>query len=78
MISDDDICVDAIWTNIILRGFSMDALATRIHLNRIFLALAITFLIADTYPHPNLSPGLIETMVNQVQQLPQRHGFTHP
>ena len=56
----------------------MDALATRIHLNRIFLALAITFLIADTYPHPNLSPGLIETMVNQVQQLPQRHGFTHP
>lgn len=51
----------------------MDALIAKIHPSRLLLALAITFLIADTYPHPNLSPGLIETVVIQLQQMAPQH-----
>lgn len=28
---------------------------------RLLLAFGITFVIADTYPHPRLSPGLIQS-----------------
>ena len=38
-----------------------------IKINRLFLAVIITFLVADTYPHPQLSPGLVETMGSRVQ-----------
>jgi hypothetical protein len=43
-----------------------------VKMNRLFLAIAITFLVADTYPHPQLSPGLIETLGNRVSS--QLHG----
>ncbi|NJN03399.1 MAG: hypothetical protein HC816_13515 [Leptolyngbyaceae cyanobacterium RM1_1_2] len=32
-----------------------------IRLNRLFLAIFITFVVADTYPHPHLSNGVIES-----------------
>lgn len=46
----------------------MHTLIQSIHLNRLLLALFLTFLIADTYPHPHLSPGLLETALEQLQQ----------
>lgn len=42
---------------------------TSIHLNRIILALLLTFLVADTYPHPELGPGLVASTLHQVQQI---------
>jgi hypothetical protein len=36
--------------------------ALSIKVNRLILAILVTFLIADTYPHPHLAPGLIETL----------------
>jgi hypothetical protein len=41
--------------------------ALNIQINRLVLAITITFLVADTYPHPQLSPGLIETLGTQIQ-----------
>jgi hypothetical protein len=38
------------------------ATALNIKINRLILAVAATFLVADTYPHPQLSPGLVETL----------------
>lgn len=38
-----------------------------IKINRLVLAIAITFLVADTYPHPQLSPGVIETLGTRFQ-----------
>ena len=37
-----------------------------IKFNRLVLAMAVTFLLADIYPHPNLSPGLVEGLSNRV------------
>lgn len=34
-------------------------------INRLILAIIITFIVADTYPHPNLAPGLVETLSRQ-------------
>jgi hypothetical protein len=38
-----------------------------IKIERLLLALGITLLIADTVPHPNLSAGLVEHSLRQVQ-----------
>ena len=38
-----------------------------IKLNRLFIAIAITFLVADTYPHPQLSPGVVETLSSRAK-----------
>ncbi|MBD2108837.1 hypothetical protein [Nodosilinea sp. FACHB-13] len=35
--------------------------------NRIAFALLATLILADTAPHPQLSPGLLQTFVVQVQ-----------
>ncbi|MBD2110921.1 MULTISPECIES: hypothetical protein [Cyanophyceae] len=35
--------------------------------NRIAFALLATLIIADTAPHPQLSPGLLQTFAVQVQ-----------
>ena len=42
-----------------------------IRMGRLMLALMITFLIADTYPHPKLHPGVIETVILQIKELAQ-------
>jgi hypothetical protein len=33
---------------------------SKLKVNRLVLVIVVTFLIADTCPHPNLSPGLVE------------------
>jgi hypothetical protein len=38
-----------------------------IKINRLVIAIAITFLVADTYPHPQLSPGVVETLSSRVK-----------
>lgn len=30
-----------------------------IHWHRLALAVALTFVVADTYPHPRLAPGIV-------------------
>ena len=42
-----------------------------IQLHRLVLAIAVTFLLADTYPHPELSPGAVETNGQKVITLIQ-------
>ena len=39
-----------------------------IKIGRLLLAMTVTLLIADTIPHPNLSPGLLEGSLQRVQQ----------
>jgi hypothetical protein len=39
----------------------MSKTLTAIRIDRVLLALAITFLVVDTYPHPSLGPGLVES-----------------
>ncbi len=43
-----------------------------IQLHRLVLAIAVTVLIADTYPHPQLSPGAVETNGHKVITLIQK------
>lgn len=38
---------------------------TAIRIDRLLLALTITFLVVDTYPHPNLGPGLVQSLVTR-------------
>jgi hypothetical protein len=38
-------------------------------LNRLVWALLITFVMADTCPHPRLSPGLMATLGNRTLTL---------
>jgi hypothetical protein len=38
-----------------------------IRINRLILAVAATVLLADTYPHPSLSAGLVETLGTRLQ-----------
>jgi hypothetical protein len=38
---------------------------TEIRIDRLVLALIITFLVVDTYPHPNLGPGLLESLTQR-------------
>jgi hypothetical protein len=38
-----------------------------IKIERLFLALGITLLIADTVPHPHLSAGFVEHSLHRVQ-----------
>ncbi|WP_346290160.1 hypothetical protein [Sphaerothrix gracilis] len=40
---------------------------TPIRLSRLLWAILITFVIADTYPHPKLSSGAIESAVGALQ-----------
>lgn len=40
----------------------------KIKLRRLLLTLGLTFVIADTYPHPDLGPGLIQSTVSTVTQ----------
>lgn len=44
----------------------MATLLRTIHPRRLFLALLVTFVIADTYPHPHLGSGLLVTTVHQI------------
>lgn len=41
-----------------------------IKLSRLVLAIAITLLMADTVPHPNLSDGLLENSWGLIQGEP--------
>ncbi|MGF1570587.1 MAG: hypothetical protein ACFCVD_21350 [Nodosilinea sp.] len=36
-----------------------------IRFNRLALALVVTFFVADTFPHPALGPGLLETILSR-------------
>lgn len=45
----------------------------RIKLNRLILAIAITFVVADICPHPSLSPGFMETLGSRAVTL-----LSHP
>ena len=36
--------------------------------HRLLIALGVTFIVADTYPHPNLPPGLIHTAIASVTE----------
>lgn len=36
-----------------------------IKVHRLLLAFVLTFLVVDTYPHPSLSSGLIETLTHR-------------
>ncbi len=36
---------------------------SNIRISRLLLALVTMFLIVDTFPHPNLGPGLIESVI---------------
>lgn len=36
---------------------------SNIRVSRLLLTLVTTFLIVDTFPHPNLGPGLIESLI---------------
>lgn len=36
--------------------------------DRLILAFLITFIVVDTYPHPNLTSGFIQTGLQQIQQ----------
>jgi hypothetical protein len=47
-----------------------------IKIERLLLALGITLLIADTVPHPHLSPGLVEHALHRVQAGLMRAGST--
>ena len=38
---------------------------TAIRFDRLLLALLLTFLVVDTYPHPSLGSGLIERLIRQ-------------
>lgn len=40
-----------------------------IKLGRLVMAIAVTVLIADTLPHPNLSTGLLESSVTHIRSL---------
>ncbi len=35
--------------------------------HRLMLALFVTLVVADTAPHPELSPGLLQTLAGRVQ-----------
>jgi hypothetical protein len=35
--------------------------------HRLILAVLVTFIVADTAPYPQLSPGLLQTLTTQVQ-----------
>ena len=39
----------------------------RIKVERLLLSFIATFVLADIYPHPNLSPGLLQSSFNHVQ-----------
>ena len=36
--------------------------------DRLLLAFAITFIVVDTCPYPNLPPGFIRTGLQEIQQ----------
>ena len=38
-----------------------------IKVGRLLLAVVVTMIVADTVPHPNLSPGLLESSVTQLR-----------
>lgn len=42
--------------------------AMPIKFSRVTFALCIVFILVDLFPHPALSPGLIETSFSKVQQ----------
>lgn len=45
---------------------AMVTLLRTIHPRRLLLALLVTFVIADTYPHPHLGSGLLVTTMHQI------------
>lgn len=47
----------------------MNATTFPLKLNRLIWAILITFVVADTCPHPSLSPGLMETLGNRAVTL---------
>ncbi|MFE4105470.1 hypothetical protein [Almyronema epifaneia] len=51
----------------VFNGVMMTIARTPIRLNRLFLAILITFLVADTYPHPHLSSGVIASTWHYLQ-----------
>ena len=38
-----------------------------IKVERFLLSFLITFVLADIYPHPRLSPGLLQSSFSQIQ-----------
>jgi hypothetical protein len=49
----------------LIRKEIMGQTLAAIRIDRLLLALAITFLVVDTYPHPNLGPGLVESLTQR-------------
>ncbi len=39
----------------------------QIKVERVLLSFVVTFVLADIYPHPNLSPGLMQSSFNHIQ-----------
>ncbi|MDJ0691232.1 MAG: hypothetical protein QNJ41_22330 [Xenococcaceae cyanobacterium MO_188.B32] len=39
----------------------------KIRYERLITAFILTFILADIYPHPNLSPGLMQSTFNYFQ-----------
>ena len=39
----------------------------KIRYERLITAFILTFILADIYPHPSLSPGLLESAFNYLQ-----------
>jgi hypothetical protein len=49
----------------LIRKEIMGQTLAAIRIDRLLLALAITFLVVDTYPHPSLGPGLVESLITR-------------
>jgi hypothetical protein len=41
--------------------------------HRLALAMLVTLVVADTAPHPDLSPGLLQTLAGRVQTHLDQH-----
>lgn len=39
----------------------------QIKVERVLLSFVVTFVLADIYPHPHLSPGLMQSTFNYIQ-----------
>jgi len=45
-------------------------IAREIKLNRLLWAVGLTILMADTVPHPSLSPGVVESVISRFAHQP--------
>jgi hypothetical protein len=52
-------------------------IAREIKINRLLLAILFILLLADTVPHPNLAPGLLQSLASQVTGKPDASGVEY-